>query len=127
MSRSEFYREGRVPLHTLRANIDYGFYEAKTTFGRIGVKVWIYKGDVSSNRAEREAAQAAARMGVGQPQRARPPARTGSSSGPPRQPDAITESATSPNADNGPSSPVATAPATSAAADGVAATTETGV
>ena len=46
MSRSEFYREGRVPLHTLRANIDYGFYEAKTTFGRIGVKVWIYKGEV---------------------------------------------------------------------------------
>ncbi|MGA1114267.1 MAG: 30S ribosomal protein S3, partial [Aquiluna sp.] len=44
MSRSEFYREGRVPLHTLRSNIDYGFYEAKTTFGRIGVKVWIYKG-----------------------------------------------------------------------------------
>src|SRR5262249_27378723 len=46
MSRSEFYREGRVPLHTLRANVDYGFFEAKTTFGRIGVKVWIYKGDV---------------------------------------------------------------------------------
>lgn len=45
MSRSEFYREGRVPLHTLRANVDYGFFEAKTTFGRIGVKVWIYKGD----------------------------------------------------------------------------------
>ena len=41
MSRSEFYREGRVPLHTLRANVDYGFFEAKTTFGRIGVKVWI--------------------------------------------------------------------------------------
>ena len=55
MSRSEFYREGRVPLHTLRANIDYGFYEAKTTFGRIGVKVWIYKGDVVQSRAEREA------------------------------------------------------------------------
>ncbi len=47
MSRSEFYREGRVPLHTLRSNIDYGFYEAKTTFGRIGVKVWIYKGDMT--------------------------------------------------------------------------------
>ncbi|MEI2776789.1 MAG: 30S ribosomal protein S3 [Tetrasphaera sp.] len=47
MSRSEFYREGRVPLHTLRANIDYGFFEAKTTFGRIGVKVWIYKGDMT--------------------------------------------------------------------------------
>ena len=56
MSRSEFYREGRVPLHTLRANIDYGFYEAKTTFGRIGVKVWIYKGDGRPARAaEREA------------------------------------------------------------------------
>ena len=47
MSRTEFYREGRVPLHTLRAQIDYGFYEAKTTFGRIGVKVWIYKGDIT--------------------------------------------------------------------------------
>ena len=46
MSRSEFYREGRVPLHTLRADIDYGFFEARTTFGRIGVKVWIYKGDI---------------------------------------------------------------------------------
>jgi len=46
MSRREFYREGRVPLHTLRADIDYGFREAKTTFGRIGVKVWIYKGDI---------------------------------------------------------------------------------
>ena len=60
MSRSEFYREGRVPLHTLRANIDYGFYEARTTFGRIGVKVWLYKGEVpTGSRAEREAAQAA--------------------------------------------------------------------
>jgi len=56
MSRSEFYREGRVPLHTLRANIDYGFYEARTTFGRIGVKVWIYHGDVTS----RELAQSQA-------------------------------------------------------------------
>jgi len=60
MSRSEFYREGRVPLHTLRANIDFGFYEARTTFGRIGVKVWIYKGEVpTGSRAEREAAVAA--------------------------------------------------------------------
>jgi small subunit ribosomal protein S3 len=63
MSRTEFYREGRVPLHTLRADIDYGFYEAKTTFGRIGVKVWIYKVEVAGNRAERQA-QAAARAGV---------------------------------------------------------------
>ena len=46
MSRTEWYREGRVPLHTLRADIDYGFREAKTTSGRIGVKVWIYKGDI---------------------------------------------------------------------------------
>ena len=52
MSRSEFYREGRVPLHTLRADIDYGLYEAKTTFGRIGVKVWIYKGDIVGGRRE---------------------------------------------------------------------------
>jgi small subunit ribosomal protein S3 len=64
MSRSEFYREGQVPLHTLRADIDYGFHEAKTTFGRIGVKVWIYKGDVSGTRAER-AAQKAARNAAG--------------------------------------------------------------
>jgi small subunit ribosomal protein S3 len=63
MSRSEFYREGRVPLHTLRADIDYGFYEAKTTFGRIGVKVWIYKGEVAGTRDEREA-KAAARDGA---------------------------------------------------------------
>jgi small subunit ribosomal protein S3 len=72
MSRTEFYREGRVPLHTLRADIDYGFYEARTTFGRIGVKVWIYKGEVAGTRAERQA-QAAARAGVpgrgGRPQR----------------------------------------------------------
>src|SRR5687767_4133436 len=68
MSRSEFYREGRVPLHTLRANIDYGLYEARTTFGRIGVKVWIYKGDVVQTRAEREAQEALLR----QQQRSRP-------------------------------------------------------
>jgi small subunit ribosomal protein S3 len=46
MSRRESYREGRVPLHTLRADIDYGFREARTNTGRIGVKVWIYKGDI---------------------------------------------------------------------------------
>jgi small subunit ribosomal protein S3 len=51
MSRTEFYREGRVPLHTLRANIEYGFFEARTTFGRIGVKVWIYKGDAIAGAA----------------------------------------------------------------------------
>lgn len=77
MSRSEFYREGRVPLHTLRADVDYGFYEAKTTFGRIGVKVWIYKGEVAGTRAEREAeaAKRAAAPGGRRPQRGRRPAR----------------------------------------------------
>jgi small subunit ribosomal protein S3 len=65
MSRKEGYREGRVPLHTLRADIDYGFREAKTTSGRIGVKVWIYKGDIlpyklsSEDKITREAAMAA--------------------------------------------------------------------
>ena len=80
MSRSEFYREGQVPLHTLRADIDYGFYEAKTTFGRIGVKVWIYKGDVSGSRAER-AAQKAARNAAGGRNR---PGRSGRSDRPAR-------------------------------------------
>jgi small subunit ribosomal protein S3 len=46
MGRYEWYREGRVPLHTLRADIEYGFTEAKTKQGRIGVKVWIFKGEV---------------------------------------------------------------------------------
>src|ERR1044071_2184115 len=46
IARSEWYREGRVPLHTLRADVDYGFAEAKTTYGVIGVKCWIYKGEV---------------------------------------------------------------------------------
>ena len=48
IARTEWYREGRVPLHTLRADIDYGFAEAKTTYGIIGVKVWIYKGEIST-------------------------------------------------------------------------------
>jgi small subunit ribosomal protein S3 len=53
IARSEGYHEGSIPLQTLRANIDYGFAEAKTTYGRIGVKVWIYKGEVlnSTRRA----------------------------------------------------------------------------
>ena len=63
MSRSEFYREGRVPLHTLRANIDFGFYEAKTTFGRLGVKVWIYKGDLTEREFARQQAEAGQRRG----------------------------------------------------------------
>jgi small subunit ribosomal protein S3 len=64
MSRTEWYREGRVPLHTLRADIDYGFREAKTTSGRVGVKVWLYKGDIlpyksqTDDKIAREAAMA---------------------------------------------------------------------
>jgi small subunit ribosomal protein S3 len=64
MARTESYREGRVPRHTLRADIDYGFREARTTAGRIGVKVWLYKGDVlpyksqSEEKISREAAMA---------------------------------------------------------------------
>lgn len=54
MARTEWYREGRVPLHTLRADIDYGFAEANTTFGKIGVKVWVYLGDVLLDKAEIE-------------------------------------------------------------------------
>jgi len=54
MARTEWYREGRVPLHTLRADIDFGFAEAKTTFGKIGVKVWIYLGDTIFDKRELE-------------------------------------------------------------------------
>src|SRR5438874_5849504 len=70
MARTEGYSDGRVPLHTLRADIDYGFYEARTTFGRIGVKVWIYKGEAPTSRAGREAQAAALRTAAQQrPQR----------------------------------------------------------
>ena len=64
MSRKEWYREGRVPLHTLRADVDYGLAEARTTFGRIGVKVWIYKGEIlpyktaAEDKIRKEAAMA---------------------------------------------------------------------
>jgi small subunit ribosomal protein S3 len=57
IARSEWYREGRVPLHTLRADIDYGFAEANTTYGIIGVKVWIFKGEVYRGE-EREESEA---------------------------------------------------------------------
>ncbi|MDH4107662.1 MAG: 30S ribosomal protein S3 [Gammaproteobacteria bacterium] len=61
IARTEWYREGRVPLHTFRADIDYGFAEAKTTYGVIGVKVWIFKGEVfDKGEAAAEAQEAAA-------------------------------------------------------------------
>jgi len=106
MSRSEFYREGRVPLHTLRANIDYGFYEARTTFGRIGVKVWIYKGDITEKEFAAQQAAAAPRQGRG-----RGPER-GERRGGPRRP----ERQAQPAADNAPASDAAQAPAEQAAA-----------
>ena len=58
IARSEFYKEGTVPLQTLRADIDYGFAEAKTTYGKIGVKVWIYKGEVLPTKKEAEGGRA---------------------------------------------------------------------
>ncbi|MDZ7577361.1 MAG: 30S ribosomal protein S3 [Candidatus Nanopelagicales bacterium] len=99
MSRTEFYREGRVPLHTLRANIDYGLAEAHTTFGRIGVKVWIYKGDVPATRAEREQAEAQKLLG-----RRRAP---GAGRGRPRQPDAPREAEAEPAAQEAAAQPAA--------------------
>ncbi len=74
MSRTEWYREGRVPLHTLRADIDYGFREARTPAGRIGVKVWIYRGDIlpyktaAEDKISKEAAMATGDT-AGQPRR----------------------------------------------------------
>ena len=56
MARYEWYREGRVPLHTLRADIDYGFAEAKTTYGKIGCKVWIFRGEILPEMAADKAA-----------------------------------------------------------------------
>ena len=70
IARSEWYREGRVPLHTLRADIDYGFSEARTTYGVIGVKVWIFKGEVLAHNAEPAAAPAPAADAPKRPRRA---------------------------------------------------------
>ncbi len=66
MGRTEWYREGRVPLHTLRADIDYGLREAHTTYGRIGVKVWLYKGDILPYKASSDKATKEAAMAVGE-------------------------------------------------------------
>jgi small subunit ribosomal protein S3 len=63
IARSEWYREGRVPLHTLRADIDYGFAEAGTTYGIIGVKVWVFKGEIYGDGEQAEAEAKAASAG----------------------------------------------------------------
>ena len=64
IARSEWYREGRVPLHTLRADIDYGLAEARTTYGVIGVKVWIFKGEIFEQAEEGEVAEAEAAAAI---------------------------------------------------------------
>ena len=74
IARREWYREGRVPLHTLRADIDYGFAEARTTYGVIGIKVWVFKGEVMAHNAEPAQAPAPAPE---REQPKRPPRRTG--------------------------------------------------
>ncbi len=105
MSRTEWYREGRVPLHTLRADIDYGFREARTTYGRIGVKVWIYKGDIlpyktsSDDKATREAA-----MAVGETSGAPRPRKVVSAGGGRRRPEG--GEATPEGADKGDAEPI---------------------
>ena len=97
MSRSEFYREGRVPLHTLRANIDFGLFEAKTTFGQVGVKVWIYKGDMTEKEFAREQATAAPRAPRGpRPERSDRPDRPARAGARRERPDASAESAAAP-------------------------------
>jgi small subunit ribosomal protein S3 len=85
MSRTEWYREGRVPLHTLRADIDYGFREARTTSGRIGVKVWLYKGDIlpyKSSTQDKISREAAMAVGETSGQSQQEPRRVVSSGGP---------------------------------------------
>mgnify|MGYP002712049028 CR=1 FL=1 len=107
MSRSEFYREGRVPLHTLRANIDYGFYEARTTFGRIGVKVWIYNGDLTAKELAREQAAAPSR-----PQRRRDDRPRGERGGRGRRDQAQVESTEAPATEQPTEAAAAPAPST---------------
>jgi small subunit ribosomal protein S3 len=69
IARTEWYREGRVPLHTLRADIDYGFSEARTTYGVIGIKVWVFKGEVMAHNAEAAAVAAPAPEAPKRPRR----------------------------------------------------------
>jgi small subunit ribosomal protein S3 len=69
IARREWYREGRVPLHTLRADIDYGFSEARTTYGVIGIKVWVFKGEVLPHNAEPAVAPAPAPEATKRPRR----------------------------------------------------------
>ncbi|GEO95008.1 30S ribosomal protein S3 [Kocuria turfanensis] len=115
MSRSEFYREGRVPLHTLRANIDYGFFEAKTTFGRIGVKVWIYKGDLTAKELAAQQAAAPSRgRGGDRDRRGGPGERRGGGGGDRRRTDRNDRGGRRERGDSAPASQAPAAGATNA-------------
>src|SRR4051812_36596729 len=81
IARREWYREGRVPLHTLRADIDYGFSEAHTTYGVIGIKVWVFKGEVLAHNAEPTAAPAPAPDTSKRPRRSGPGLAAGAGAG----------------------------------------------
>jgi small subunit ribosomal protein S3 len=81
IARTEWYREGRVPLHTLRADIDYGFSEAKTTYGVIGVKVWVFKGEVIGKNGHSALTPSAAPVEEPAPAPARKPRRTTAKTG----------------------------------------------
>ncbi len=87
MARRESYREGRVPLHTLRADIDYGFREAKTSTGRVGIKVWIYKGDILPYKASVEDKIREASVAAGEVEGAPRPRRIISAGGGRRRPE----------------------------------------
>ncbi len=103
IARVEWYREGRVPLHTLRADIEYGFSEALTTYGIIGVKVWVYKGDtLGRNDAPQGAEKEAAQPDKDDRRNRRPPGRPGARPGGPRRRDGepeATSAAEKPGAD----------------------------
>jgi len=81
IARTEWYREGRVPLHTLRADIDYGFSEAKTPYGGIGVKVWVFKGEVIGKSGQPALTPSAAPVEEPAPAPARKPRRTTAKTG----------------------------------------------
>ncbi|KIO47954.1 30S ribosomal protein S3 [Nitrosospira sp. NpAV] len=79
IARTEWYREGRVPLHTLRADLDYGTSEAKTTYGVIGIKVWVFKGEVIGRNEQSMAVSAQPPIPAGEPEKKRPARRPASS------------------------------------------------
>ena len=81
IARTEWYREGRVPLHTLRADIDYGFAEAKTTYGVIGIKVWVFKGEVLGKNEQPALAATAAPVATPEQPPARKPRKSAAKTG----------------------------------------------